>query len=157
MHNKLTIFISWSKSPAKEIATNIKSLLEEIFPDPNIEIFLSSAVNNGIVAGERFRNKLDNKLMESNFGILVLTGNNFERPWMMFESGALSKNTDNSRIVPIIFNRSREELESPIKNFQCIKYSEEGFLDLIYTIKLSLFGIQHLSTKQKTQLNSALS
>jgi hypothetical protein len=153
---KFTIFISWSRNPAKDIGEKLQTLLKKIFPYPNIDFFLSSSGKNEIVAGEDFRNKLDNNLMDSNFGILILTKNNFERPWMMFESGALSNGDNKSRIIPIFFNRDSRKIESPIEKFQNVEYNKEGLLKIIFSITKSLFDSNELDNNQKQLLVNQL-
>mgnify|MGYP000004652671 CR=1 FL=1 len=153
---KLTIFISWSRNPAKDIADKLQILLDKIFPNPDIEFFLSSSGKNEIVAGEDFRNKLDNNLMDSNFGILILTKNNFERPWMMFEAGALSKGDNKSRIIPLFFDRDNRKIESPIEKFQNIEYNKEGLLKIIFSITKSLYDSDELGDNQKQLLENQL-
>lgn len=153
---KFNIFISWSKSPSKEIAEQVKFLLEKIFPDPIISFFVSSSDKNGIGPGDRFNKILDENLETSNYGILILTKNNFSQPWIMFEAGALSKDSQISKIVPVFFNREESSLEAPLKPFNHISFNMIEFETLVFSIKKAQFGATSLTIEQKELLKHSL-
>ena len=52
-----------------------------------------------IDAGSRGFDEIQARLNQSSFGIIVITTQNYERPWLNFEAGALSKpgSTDGDR------------------------------------------------------------
>ena len=157
--SNFNIFISWSTDPARKIAELLKDLLEKIFcVNPDILFFVSSSEDGGIDVGARFRNIIDDNLQKSNYGILILTKNNELRPWLMFEAGALSKNINLSRIVPILFTLKEGErkIESPLETFQHIKYSREEFEKLIFGIFKNKFGKKRLTEEQKNTLKILL-
>lgn len=78
---KFTIFISWSKSPSREIAKSMQLFLEKTCPEPDISFFVSSSQVHGIKPGEKFNKVLDDKLENSDFGIIILTKNNYSQQW----------------------------------------------------------------------------
>jgi len=131
MNNKpFYVFISWSDSPSKEIADLTYELLRSSFAvNSNIKFFLSSSENGGIDKGEKFQNKLEEKLFISNFGILILTKNNTKRPWIMFEAGSLAKIASIARVSPILFDIEENEIDkaSPLYPFQYTKFSMDDF------------------------------
>jgi hypothetical protein len=168
--SQFTVFISWSKEPSGEIAKHVQRLLGKIFPAPNINFFVSNVKISG---GDNFRYILDDKLENSNFGILVLTNNNIAQPWIMFEAGALSKHSDNTKITPILFGRNYKDREAPIEQFNYIDYvnnsafieSDEKFINgkekdffnnLILPITRKLYGIKEPSQEQIEQLKDSL-
>lgn len=144
------IFISWSKQPANDIATYLEKLLCGIFASPNIEFFISSS---SITAGERFRNNIDENLENSDFGILILTKDNYGSEWIMFESGALSKKIKNSRIIPILFTREKNKIESPISSFNYVRYSKDEFLKLLISIEKVLYNYGEKDKIKKDKLD----
>jgi len=157
MESKIfSVFISWSKEPAGEIAKKVQYLLGKIFPDPTIKFFVSKAECGGIRGGDKGRNILDVELEQSNFGILILTENNFERPWIMFEAGALSKDSKISKVVPICFKRDKTKIENPIEVFNRVKYDKDDFLEsLIYQIEKVRYE-KEPSPQQKENLSKSL-
>ena len=58
----------------------------------------------------------------SNYGIILVTRENQQKPWVMFEAGALSKLvTDDARVVPLLVDLSAGELLPPLGHFQARK------------------------------------
>lgn len=122
-NGKFIVFISWSSiSPAKEIAEVIYELLKEIFStvEDKVSFFYS---DKEIAHGDKFYSILTKKLAESNFGILVITKNNFNNPWILYEAGALSK-LEKSSVIPLLLGgltvEKIEDAKSPLRQFQSI-------------------------------------
>jgi hypothetical protein len=84
---QMMIFISWSGARSAHIAKALKECLSDIFPSEYLEIWLSEEIE----AGKRWSEEISKKLEEANFGILCLTLENFNQPWILFEAGAISK------------------------------------------------------------------
>ena len=81
----MNIFISWSGERSKTAALALKSLLEDVFPQA-VMVFISDHIN----PGENWGQRLGAELEKSQFGILCMTEDNFQAPWLLFEAGALA-------------------------------------------------------------------
>jgi len=152
--NKFNIFISWSKSPADNIAEELAILLNKVIPD-ELNVYVSSSNNHGIDAGENFHIALNNELNKSNFGILVLTKYNIGAYWLMFEAGAISKHKS-SRVVPILFDRDIQDIESPIAGFNYIEFNKKDFKKLMTSIKKSILKSEEIALENVQNLEMAL-
>jgi len=152
--NKFNIFISWSKCPADSIAEELAVLLNKVIPD-ELNVYVSSSNNHGIDAGENFHIALNNELNKSNFGILVLTKYNIGAYWLMFEAGAISKHKS-SRVVPILFDRDIQDIESPITGFTYIEFKKEDFKKLITSIKKSILKSEEIALENIQNLEMVL-
>ncbi len=150
------IFISWSGSPSREVAILLESYLKIWIPFPNVEWFLSSSTESGIESGDRFMRTLDKNLQESDFGILVLTKNNIDSPWILFEAGAISKNVEISKVVPFLINRDINDIEKPLNSFHYVDLEEDKILKLIITITKYIFSGKEISVELKIQLENKL-
>jgi len=151
------VFISWSTEPSKQIAEEVKKLFNSVFAmNRNIKFFLSSSVKGGIDKGEKFQRKLEDNLVKSNFGLIILTKNNKTRSWIMFESGALSKNVDIARVSPILFDIEDIEKESPLFGFQNTKFSKEDFNLLSQSILKAFNDSDVLTAEEETTLFTQL-
>lgn len=75
-----------------------------------------------------------NELSSSHFGIICLTPENTEAPWILFEAGALAKSIDRARVCTLLFNLERSEVKGPLTMFQSTKFEIEDFRGLIATI-----------------------
>ena len=73
-------------------------------------------------------------LDESDFGILCVTRENLEAPWLHFEAGALSKSLEEGRVVPYLFELNPEELTGPLSQFQAVISNKEGTKRLVHAI-----------------------
>jgi len=93
----MKIFLSWSGNYANQIAEAFGDWLPQVIQ--SAETFVSSG---DIKAGERWQSRINNALQNIDFGILFITKENKEKPWVMFEAGALAKNLEASRVVPVL-------------------------------------------------------
>jgi hypothetical protein len=92
---KMQLFISWSGKPSQQIAEALRGWIPQVLQ--HVQPFMSS---HDIDKGERWTSVVSGKLEQMNFGLIVLTEENFEKPWIQFEAGALSK-LGVSRVVPL--------------------------------------------------------
>jgi hypothetical protein len=56
----------------------------------------------------------------------------------MFESGALSKVVDSSKVIPYLFRISPSDIEFPLAQFQSVEATESGTWELVESINQSL-------------------
>jgi hypothetical protein len=94
---------------------------------------LASVPHAGEAAGPMsIRGALDSQLEGTSFGILCLTHENREKPWISFEAGALAKAIEVGRVVPLLLNLKVSDLTGPLAQFQAIDASnQEQFFDLM--------------------------
>lgn len=85
----MKVFISWSGARSKAVASKLREWLPDVIQ--NIEPWMS---RHDIKAGERWDKELSGELNDSKFGIICLTSDNYDAPWILFEAGALSKTID---------------------------------------------------------------
>lgn len=89
---------------------------------------------NDIEKGARWSTDIAGELNNSKIGIICLTKDNIEKPWVMFEAGALSKQLDSSYVCPILFNLDSSELKGPLVQFQATPFNKTEVKKLITTI-----------------------
>ncbi len=82
-------------------------------------------ISNHIDAGETWARRLENELEESQFGVLCLTQENFEAPWLLFEDRAIAKKFGSARVVPYLIDELPAAADrSPLAQFQrCASHS----------------------------------
>src|SRR5438876_7271285 len=91
---QMNVFISWSGDRSKKLASALSELLPKALS--NLNVWMSDDIEAGTPWGE----ELNRKLETSNFGVLCLTPENSNAPWLLFEAGALAKAVSGSRVVP---------------------------------------------------------
>jgi mannose-6-phosphate isomerase-like protein (cupin superfamily) len=127
------IFLSWSGSCSRAVATALRDWLPYVIPEA--EVWISDW---DIKAGQRWSEELDKELEAANFGILCLVPTNLNAPWLLFEAGALSKRISGSRVVPYCAGLSFDEVGDPFSRFQGVGADEDGTRKLIQSINSTL-------------------
>lgn len=89
-----------------------------------------------IEKGSRGLEELGKALEATSVGIICLTPENVEKPWILFESGALSKAMgDQTRVCPYLFGGLlQENVKPPLGMFQATKALKDDTRKLVGTI-----------------------
>lgn len=117
----MKVFISWSGQLSKELAEVLKTWIPKV-----IQAAKPFYSPHDISKGSRWNNDISKELDDTKVGLICLTQDNLESPWIMFEAGALSKNVDNSKVCPILFNVDTSQIIGPLTQFQATtKFSKE--------------------------------
>lgn len=126
----MRIFTSWSGERSKAAALALKSLLQDLFEE-GVQVFVSDHIR----PGEAWAQRLGTELEQSEFGILCLTQENFQAPWLLFEAGAIAKKFATSRVVPYLIDELPPESDrSPLAQFQHVRADREGTYRLVESI-----------------------
>ena len=108
----MAIFICWSGDESKQFAEDTRSFLNQVLP--GVTFFLSSDIEKG----DLWFNALTSNLHEAKAGVVCLTPQNLESPWMHFEVGALFSRREQQRIFVYTHGVRPEELKGPFGHFQ---------------------------------------
>lgn len=127
----MKVFVSWSGELSKKYAAFLKSWLEQCIQ--SVEVFFSA---EDIEKGETWHTKLSNELRDTNYGIVCLTSENVNAPWIHFEAGALSKMLD-SRVATLAINVNFSDIKGPLSTFQATKLEKEDIFKLLESINNS--------------------
>jgi hypothetical protein len=121
------VFVSWSGDRSKTAALGLKSLLQDVIGE-SVDVFISAHMDPGVV----WVQQLGKELEGSDFGILCLTEDNFQSPWLLFEAGAIAKNFGATRVVPYLIDHI--DLTAPLSQFQHVTADRAGTLSLVESI-----------------------
>ena len=136
------VFISWSGDLSKKLAEEIRLWL------PGVLQFVKPYFTpNDIEKGARWSTDISSELESSNAGIICLTKDNINKPWILFEAGALSRNFGKSNVCTILFNLDAADITGPLTSFQATKFDKTDFKKLLTTIN---------NTGSETKLESAV-
>jgi hypothetical protein len=128
----MEVFISWSGERSGQVATALERWLPRIVP--KCEPFLSSSIQ----AGTPWIGKVVSKLESSHFGILCLTPDNQENPWIAFEAGVLARADEKKKeqiVCPLLVDFPVGVVpKAPLGLFQCAVLSRAGIKKLIVAI-----------------------
>lgn len=129
----MKIFISWSGNTSKRLAETLRDWIH--FVIQAVDPFVSS---RDIDKGARWAIELPKRLEGTDFGIICLTPQNLQEPWLLFEAGALSKNVSKSRVWTILFKLSPAQIEEPLASFQHTIFKKSEVKALIESINKQL-------------------
>jgi len=122
----MKVFISWSGTKSHKVALVFRDWLPSVIQ--SIEPYVSS---EDIDKGARWSSDIAKELENSTYGILCVTKENFEAPWLSFEAGALSKTMDKSFVSPFLFDIKRSEVKGPILQFQSTVFEKDDIKKLL--------------------------
>jgi hypothetical protein len=125
----MKLFISWSGERSKAFAIALRDWMPLVLH--YAEPWLSEA---DIEAGARWADSVAKELETCNFGVICITRENLNSPWILFESGALAKSLQGSRVIPLLLDLDFREITGPLAQFQAKKMERDGLLETIQSI-----------------------
>jgi hypothetical protein len=131
----MKVFISWSGRRSRQIAGALEPWLRKVFEAAGLELFVST---QDISAGAKWSEVLNEALRDSGYGILCLTPENLNAPWLLFEGGALSKTAGEGSVCPYLYDVPVDNLKRPLDQFNATEANREGTHKLVFSINKRL-------------------
>lgn len=125
----MKIFLSWSGERSRAVAEALRDWIPNVLQ--GTKPFCSS---NDIDSGSQWFAAIMDVIAETQFGILCITKENKERPWILFEAGAISKAIGSNRVVPLLVDLQVSEIGPPISFFNAVKNSKKDVRKLVFDI-----------------------
>ena len=129
----MKVFISWSKNLSKECAEILSDWIKCTLQAS--EPWISS---KDIDKGSLWFNEINDQLKDTKVGIVCLTKDNKDNPWILFESGALAKGLSVNRVCTFLIDLSPADLANPLAQFNHTIPDQEGMKSLLTTINKEL-------------------
>ena len=142
----MKVFITWSGDRSKAIAEALHEWLPSVIQavDPWISI-------SDIDKGARWMEEIARHLEQADVGVVCLTSENLESPWLLFEVGALSKALLKDEKKPLVctylLDLEPKNVALPLGQFQHTKAEKEDTRKLMHTINRAL-GDKALSAEK---------
>lgn len=131
----MKIFLSWSGDKSHKVAKAFYDWIPCVIQmaDPWIS---SKDIDRGSIW---FSEVLD-QVKDTNFGIVFVTKENQAKPWLLFESGALSKGLTDNRICTVLVDLNVRDIDqdSPFRQVNHTSLIKQSILDLVRTINKSV-------------------
>ncbi len=125
----MKVFLSWSGEQSKQVASALHEWLPLVLH--YVEPWVSDL---DISAGERWSQEIAAQLEACDFGVICVTRDSLNKPWVLFEAGALAKSMKDSRVVPLLLDLEFSELGGPLAQFQAKKIEQSSIEELIKSI-----------------------
>lgn len=124
----LRVFLSWSGDRSKALATALANWLPRVLPPA--EPWISTAIPKG----SRWSDVVGQRLAHDHVGIICITPENTQSPWLTFEAGALSKSLEAARVCPVLLGLAATEVEGPLSQFQATVFERDDMKRLVVTL-----------------------
>ena len=125
----MKVFLSWSGTRSHQVALIFRDWLPSV-----IQAIVPYVSSEDIDKGARWSTDIAKELEDSTFGILCVTRENINAPWLTFEAGALSKTMDKSFVSPFLFDIKRSEVDGPLLQFQSTVLDKDDIKKLLKTL-----------------------
>ena len=125
-NNKIPIFISWSGTLAESFAQAFRESIRDLIGD-YAKPFLSK---EDIPDGETWHSVIMSRLKETKYGIVILTPDSLQKPWVHFEAGAIAMTLEESSWLPLLVGVKKINPiisnSSPYRNYQIQEFDPEN-------------------------------
>lgn len=127
------VFISWSGQRSKVVAEMFSDWLKCV-----IQASQPWISTRDIDRGAIWFSEINDKLKDVSVGVVCLTQENKNRPWILFETGALAKGLTTNRVCTLLIDLKPEDLEDPLAQFNHTTPHKQSVWELIRTINACL-------------------
>lgn len=129
----MKVFISWSGNRSRAVAEVLSDWIKCVLQAS--EPWIST---RHIDRGSLWFSEINEKLRDISVGIVCLTQDNKEKPWILFESGALAKGLSGNRVCTFLVDLQPHDLTDPLAQFNHTKPDRESVWELMRTLNACL-------------------
>jgi len=129
----MKVFISWSGERSRLVAELFRWWLPSV-----IQALKPWVSSSDIDGGSIWFTEINNQLADTSVGIVCLTQSNKNKPWILFESGALAKGLAHSRVCTFLIDLSDTDVKDPLAQFNHTLPESNSLLKLIRNINATL-------------------
>jgi hypothetical protein len=131
----MKVFISWSGKRSRLVAELLHNWIQCVIQA--VEPWVSS---HDIDRGAVWFSQISNELGASTQGIICLTRDNKDKPWILFEAGALAKGLTSSRVYTLLVDLKPEDIKDPLAQFNHTMPTKDDVFKLILSVNRGLDG-----------------
>lgn len=129
----MKVFISWSGQRSKAVAVLLSDWIKCV-----IQATQPWISTRDIDRGALWFTEIGDQLKDTSVGIVCLTQENKNKPWILFETGALAKGLSSNRVCTLLVDLNPEDLEDPLAQFNHTMPNQDGLWSLVRTLNNSL-------------------
>lgn len=137
----MKVFLSWSGNRSKEVANFLSEWLCCV-----IQATRPWVSTRDLDRGSLWFGEINDQLKDTSVGIVCLTNENKNRPWILFEAGALAKGLSTSRVCTFLIDLEPKDVEDPLAQFNHTMPQRESVLGLVRALNSTL-GISALDLR----------
>ncbi|MEC3887414.1 toll/interleukin-1 receptor domain-containing protein [Xanthomonas campestris] len=129
----MKVFLSWSGNRSRAVANLLSDWLACV-----IQAARPWVSSRDLDRGSLWFGEINDQLKDTSVGVICLTQENKNRPWILFEAGALAKGLSTSRVCTFLIDLEPKDIEDPLAQFNHTFPSRESVLSLVRTLNASL-------------------
>lgn len=129
----MQVFISWSGERSKAVAELLDWWLQCVLQ--RVTPWMSQ---KDIDRGSMWFSELTDQLKGTTIGVVCLTKDNLDKPWILFEAGALAKGLTSSRVCTLLIDLEPADISDPLAQFNHARPDRDGVYLLVRTLNKSL-------------------
>jgi hypothetical protein len=138
----MKVFISWSGRRSLAVAEALRDWLPTV-----INAVQPYVTSKDMDKGTVWTTEIMKNLSDAQLGIVCLTADNLNAPWVLFESGALAKAvTDRQRVCTYLLDLKPTDLAPPLSMFQATQANESDTRRMVETIN-AVLGPERLTAE----------
>jgi hypothetical protein len=120
-------------APSGELSKQVAEVLRDWLPNllQFVEPWMSK---HDIESGAVWFDEISKELSDTGVGVLCLTPENLEAPWVLFEAGALFKGLTKNRVCPLLIGLRATDEKPPLSQLNLTVADREGMLSMMKTI-----------------------
>lgn len=128
----MNVFISWSGERSRLVAELLSDWLIGVIQ--RLKPWIAMDMDRGSI----WFSDLSEALSDSSDGIICITKENMNNPWILFESGALAKGLATNRVCSFLVDLKVEDLSGPLNNFNATTPAKDSVFSLVRTLNKRL-------------------
>ncbi len=129
----MKVFISWSGVKSKAVGDLLDEWLQCVIQA--IDPWIST---RNIDRGALWFTEITTQLNDTSIGIICLTKDNINKPWILFEAGALAKGLNSSRVCTLLIDLEPSDIQDPLAQFNHTLPNKDGIFNLVMTLNTYL-------------------
>ena len=129
----MQVFISWSGDRSRAVAELLDEWIQCVLQA--IRPWMSS---KDIDRGSLWFSEITDQLKDTKIGVVCLTKDNLNKPWILFEAGALAKGLSSSRVCTFLIDLEATDVGNPLAQFNHTLPDKDGLYELVRTLNSSL-------------------
>lgn len=129
----MRVFLSWSGDLSLAVAGILADWLPYVVSEA--KPWMSE---HDIQAGSLWEQELSDHISTTDSGILLMTKENQNAPWLLFEAGVLSKSSNSKKVIPYRIDLQLAEVAAPLTRFQGVDANLKGTLQLVKSLNAAL-------------------
>ncbi|MBQ4851398.1 toll/interleukin-1 receptor domain-containing protein [Pseudoalteromonas sp. MMG012] len=129
----MNVFLSWSGDRSKAVADLLDDWFQCVLQA--LDPWMSS---KDIERGSLWFSEINDQLQDTSIGVICLTQENKNKPWILFEAGALAKGLADNRICTFLIDLEPIDVGTPLSQFNHTLPNKDSMFQLVRTLNNTL-------------------